>query len=342
MDLGRGEGAVVGPSARRRRLVTQPLPPLTVLLASPRGFCAGVERAIQAVEDTLRRTDKPVYVRHEIVHNGQVIDSLKAQGAQFVEELSEVPDGAVAIFSAHGVSRTVEHEAARRDIAVIDATCPLVRRVHVEARRHAQAGREVVVIGHHDHVEVRGTVGQIDGRVHVIGDVGEARALVIADPENIAYVTQTTLSVDDTRDIIAVLKTRFPAIKGPDTKTICYATQNRQQAVRAMTDRAERVIVCGARNSSNTNRLREVAAQAGRPALLMEHARDLDRGFIEGARVIGLTSGASAPEAMIEQALAQLALWRTVTVEEVRVTEESTRFAPVDLSALIPQRATGS
>ncbi len=316
------------------------LPRLTVLLASPRGFCAGVERAIQAVEDALVETRRPVYVRHEIVHNGQVVDALKQKGAVFVEELDEIPDGAVAIFSAHGVPRSVEREAARRDLAVVDATCPLVRRVHLEARRHAQAGRSVVIIGHRGHVEVEGTVGQVEGTVHVVGTVAEASSLVVLDPERLAYVTQTTLSVDDTRDIIETLKRRFPAIQGPDTKTICYATQNRQSAVRVLARRAERIIVCGARNSSNTARLREVAEAEGRPALLMASPADLTADFLADAQVVGLTAGASAPEEMVQAALARLAQWREVVVEEVKVMEESTRFAPVDLSALSPRRAT--
>jgi 4-hydroxy-3-methylbut-2-enyl diphosphate reductase len=320
----------------------QDRPPLTVLLAAPRGFCAGVERAIRAVEDALRQTAGPVYVRHEIVHNGRVVNELKQQGAVFVEDVSEIPDGAVAIFSAHGVPQAVEREAAGRRLAVLDATCPLVRRVHLEGQRHAKAGREVIVIGHRGHVEVEGTVGQIDGTVHVIESVAEAMSLPVGDPERIAYITQTTLSVDDTREIIAALKQRFPAIQGPDTKTICYATQNRQMAVRVIAQRAERVIVCGARNSSNTNRLCEVAASEGRPALLMQGADDLTLSFIDGAAVIGLTAGASAPEELVQEALAQLAQWRRLTVEEVRVTHEGTQFAPVDLSRLISQLANAS
>jgi 4-hydroxy-3-methylbut-2-en-1-yl diphosphate reductase len=311
-------------------------PPLTVLLPSPRGFCAGVERAIRAVEDALAQTGKPVYVRHEIVHNGRVVDKLKRQGAVFVDELSEIPDGAVAIFSAHGVPPSVEREAARRELAVLNATCPLVRRVHLEGQRHARAGREVIVIGHGSHAEVEGTTGQIDGKVHVVETVAEALAVPVEDPERVAYVTQTTLSVDDTREIIAALKERFPAIQGPDVKTICYATQNRQMAVRVIAKRAERVIVCGARNSSNSNRLREVAESEGRPALLMQDLSDLTLSFVDGAAVIGLTAGASAPEELVQEALIQLARWRRVVVEEVSVTEEGTRFAPVDLAQLIP------
>jgi len=320
----------------------QDRPPLTILLASPRGFCAGVERAIQAVEDALRHTDKPVYVRHEIVHNGRVVDDLKRQGAVFVDEVSEIPDGAVAIFSAHGVSRAVEREAAERGLSVLDATCPLVRRVHLEGQRHARAGREVIVIGHRGHVEIEGTTGQIDGVVHVIENVAEALTVPVGDPERIAYITQTTLSVDDTREIIAALKRRFPAIQGPDTKTICYATQNRQMAVRVIAQRADRIIVCGARNSSNTNRLREVAATGGRPALLLQDPKDLTLSFIDGAAVIGLTAGASAPEELVQEALARLAQWRHLTVEEVRVTHEGAQFAPVDLSRLISQLANAS
>ena len=320
----------------------QDRPPLTILLASPRGFCAGVERAIQAVEDALRHTDKPVYVRHEIVHNGRVVDDLKRQGAVFVDEVSDIPDGAVAIFSAHGVSRAVEREAAERRLGVLDATCPLVRRVHLEGQRHARAGREVIVIGHRGHVEIEGTTGQIDGVVHVIQSVAEALTVPVGDPERIAYITQTTLSVDDTREIIAALKRRFPAIQGPDTKTICYATQNRQMAVRVIAQRADRIIVCGARNSSNTNRLREVAATEGRPALLLQDPKDLTLSFIDGAAVIGLTAGASAPEELVQEALARLAQWRHLTVEEVRVTHEGAQFAPVDLSRLISQLANAS
>ncbi|MBF9196090.1 4-hydroxy-3-methylbut-2-enyl diphosphate reductase [Microvirga terrestris] len=317
-------------------------PPLTVLLAAPRGFCAGVERAIQAVEDALERTGKPVYVRHEIVHNNRVVDDLKRKGAIFVEDIAEIPDGAVAIFSAHGVPRAVEREATGRGLSVLDATCPLVRRVHLEGQRHARAGREVIVIGHRGHVEIEGTTGQIDGTVHVIESVEEALKLPVLNPERIAYITQTTLSVDDTREIIAALKSRFPAIQGPDVKTICYATQNRQMAVRVIARRAERIIVCGARNSSNTNRLCEVAANEGRQALLMQDPKDLTLAFIDGAAVIGLTAGASAPEDLVKEALARLAQWRRLTVEEVSVTREDAQFAPVDLSRLVNQLANAS
>jgi len=317
-------------------------PPLIVLLAAPRGFCAGVERAIRAVEDALERTGKPVYVRHEIVHNNRVVDDLKRKGAIFVDDIAQIPDGAVAIFSAHGVSRAVEREAAGRGLSVLDATCPLVRRVHLEGQRHARAGREVIVIGHRGHVEIEGTTGQIDGTVHVVESVEEALSVPVLNPERIAYITQTTLSVDDTREIIAALKSRFPAIQGPDVKTICYATQNRQMAVRVIARRAERIIVCGARNSSNTNRLCEVAVNEGRQALLMQDPKDLTLAFIDGAAVIGLTAGASAPEDLVQEALARLAQWRRLTVEEVSVTREDAQFAPVDLSRLVNQLANAS
>ena len=317
-------------------------PPLTVLLAAPRGFCAGVERAIRAVEDALEHTGKPVYVRHEIVHNHRVVEDLRRKGAIFVDEIAQIPDGAVAIFSAHGVSRAVEREAHDRGLSVLDATCPLVRRVHLEGQRHAKAGREVIVIGHRGHVEIEGTTDQIDGVVHVIESVEEALNLPVMNPERIAYITQTTLSVDDTREIIAALKSRYPSIQGPDVKTICYATQNRQMAVRVIAKRAERIIVCGARNSSNTNRLCEVATHEGRPSLLMQDPRDLTLSFIDGAAVIGLTAGASAPEDLVQEALTRLAQWRRLTVEEVRVTREDAQFAPVDLSRLVSQLAKAS
>lgn len=305
---------------------------LTVLLASPRGFCAGVERAVNVVEELRRSTERTVHVRHEIIHNRRVVDELAAQGVIFVDEVEEIPEGGVAVFSAHGVSRAVEEEARSRGLDIVDATCPLVRRVHHEGRRHAAAGREIVVIGHAEHVEVEGIVGQIDGVVHVVAGINDVARLSVADPARLAYVTQTTLSVDDTRAIIAKLTERFPEIVGPDIKTICYATQNRQAAVRMIAERAERFIVCGARNSSNSNRLRELASFLGRPALLVEEASEIAESFIDECDVIGLTAGASAPEAMVQEVLVRLALWRELSIEEVTVTTETTQFAPVDLS----------
>ncbi|MGJ3262068.1 MAG: 4-hydroxy-3-methylbut-2-enyl diphosphate reductase [Salinarimonas sp.] len=308
--------------------------PLIVLLAAPRGFCAGVERAIGAVEAARAATDRAVYVRHEIVHNGRVVSELAAKGVVFVDEVDEIPDGAVTIFSAHGVSRAVERQAADRGLDVVDATCPLVRRVHHEGRRHAAEGRALVVIGHLGHAEIEGILGRIDGTVHVVGTVAEAAALDPENAERLAYVTQTTLSVDDTREVIDVLKARFPSIVGPDVKTICYATQNRQAAVRALSERAQRIVVCGAPNSSNATRLKELATFLGRPARMIAEAAELEESFVADVSVIGLTAGASAPEVLVRETLARLRGWREILVEEITTTVETTRFAPVDLGVL--------
>jgi 4-hydroxy-3-methylbut-2-enyl diphosphate reductase len=311
-------------------------PPLLLLLARARGFCAGVERAIGAVEATLERAQRPVHVRHQIVHNGRVVDQLAARGARFVEELDGVPEGGVVVFSAHGVGRVVERVAAERGLQVVDATCPLVRRVHHEVRRQAREGREIVVVGHRGHVEIEGILGRIDGPAHAVASVAEVARLEPGDAERLAYVVQTTLSVDDAREVIAALKARFPRIQGPDTRTICYATQNRQAAVRLLALRAERVIVCGARNSSNTTRLKEVAEAAGRPALLIERAQELTRACVLDVACLGLTAGASTPESIVQETIARIGRWRALRLEEVGPAELSPRFSPVNLDALDP------
>jgi len=266
---------------------------LTVFLANPRGFCAGVERAITIVERALIKFGSPVYVRHEIVHNKRVVEELRKKGAVFVEELDAVPTGSVIIFSAHGVSRLVEDDAQNRTLKVIDATCPLVSKVHIEGRRYADQGYDIILIGHMGHAEVEGTIGQIPKPVYVIANEEEARSLSISNPDKVAFITQTTLSVQDTQAIIAVLRERFPAIVGPDTKDICYATQNRQSAVRDMVGEIDLLLVVGAHNSSNSNRLREIGTEEGVDSHLIETAEALDPVWLDGVKRIGLTAGAS-------------------------------------------------
>ncbi len=309
-------------------------PVLRVLLAKPRGFCAGVERAIEIVERALALYGPPVYVRHEIVHNKHVVESLRAQGAVFVEELDEIPEGAVTIFSAHGVSTKVEQEAVRRNLPVIDATCPLVTKVHKEGRNHARKGREVILIGHAGHPEVEGTQGRIPGGVHLVSNTEDVAKVDVRDPEKIAYVTQTTLSVDDTRDIIEALRQRFPAITGPGSKDICYATQNRQQAARDLAAQVDMLLVVGARNSSNSNRLREIGAELGVPSYLIDDARSLDPQWLQGVRTVGVTAGASAPEELVQDLIARLGDFGRVVVEELAGVEEHMQFKlPRELTA---------
>jgi 4-hydroxy-3-methylbut-2-enyl diphosphate reductase len=279
---------------------------MKILLAQPRGFCAGVERAIDIVERALIKYGRPVYVRHEIVHNKRVVEDLRAKGAVFVDELDAVPSGAITIFSAHGVAKMVEKDAEERGLEVIDATCPLVAKVHMEGERYSRNGHEIILIGHHGHPEVIGTLGQIDGPTHLVGNVAEVAELTVADPGKLAYVTQTTLSVDDTRDIIAALKQRFPAIKGPDVRDICYATQNRQEAVRHLVERCDVLLVVGAQNSSNSNRLREIGAEMNIPSYLIDDATCLDPAWLEGKAVIGITAGASAPEELVRELISRL------------------------------------
>jgi 4-hydroxy-3-methylbut-2-en-1-yl diphosphate reductase len=295
---------------------------MKVILAQPRGFCAGVERAIEIVERALEKYGPPIYVRHEIVHNRHVVESLRAKGAQFVDEIDEVPPGAVTIFSAHGVASAIEKGADDRGLRVIDATCPLVSKVHIEGQRYANQGREIVLIGHAGHPEIEGTMGRITGRVHLISKPEEVARLEVADPAKLAFITQTTLSVDDTRAVIEALKARFPSIVGPDTKDICYATQNRQRATRELAAIVDVVLVIGAPNSSNSNRLREITAESGVPAYLIEDASALDPGWLKGAEAVGITAGASAPDALVEELVNRLReMTATETVRLPGVTE---------------------
>ncbi|GIU98483.1 MAG: 4-hydroxy-3-methylbut-2-enyl diphosphate reductase [Actinomycetota bacterium] len=303
--------------------------PSKVLLAAPRGYCAGVERAVEAVERALARFGPPVYVRKQIVHNLHVVRALEAKGAVFVEEETEVPEGAVIVLSAHGVAPEVYENARARGLTVLDATCPLVTKVHLEARRFASEGRTILLIGHAGHEEVVGTTGQAPGRTILVQDVDEARRLEVEHPERLAYLTQTTLSVDETNEIVAVLRERFPQIVGPPREDICYATQNRQDAVKEVARRSDVVLVIGSVNSSNSNRLAEVARETGTPAYLVDDETEVDPGWLEGAEVVGLTSGASAPEWLVERMLAYLAGLGATEVEEVTLTTEHLRFADV-------------
>lgn len=302
------------------------LEPLRVVLAKPRGFCAGVERAIEIVERALEKFGAPVYVRHEIVHNKHVVESLKHRGAVFVEEVDEIPEGAITVFSAHGVSKRVEGDAKLRTLEVIDATCPLVTKVHKEGRRYSAAGYDIILIGHVGHPEVEGTVGQIPGRVHVLCTEEEVAAVQVADPQRVAFVTQTTLSVNDTKQVISALKQRFPAIKGPDTRDICYATQNRQAAVLKMTEEVDLLLVVGAHNSSNSNRLAEIGTQMGVKSFLIEDASRLDAAWLTGVATVGLTAGASAPEALVQGVIARLAELRPLQVFTLDGVEENVHF----------------
>jgi 4-hydroxy-3-methylbut-2-enyl diphosphate reductase len=309
-----------------------------VLLAQPRGFCAGVIRAIDIVDQALDRTGAPVYVRHEIVHNRHVVDTLKAKGAVFVEELNEVPAGAVTIFSAHGVSRAVQLDAEAKGLPVIDATCPLVSKVHAQGRRYVATGRTLVLIGHAGHPEVEGTLGQIDGEVHLVGSPEEVATLALPLDRPIAYITQTTLSVDDTRAIIAALKGRFSDVTGPDTSDICYATQNRQSAVRALCEQADMLIVVGSPNSSNSNRLREIGEEMGKPAYLVADGSELDPAWLDSVDTIGLTAGASAPEELVQSVIAAIERITPSTVSTLDGLEENVQFRlPPALARLQPR-----
>jgi len=307
---------------------------MRVILAQPRGFCAGVVRAIDTVEHALRRHGTPVYVRHEIVHNKHVVDDLKAQGAVFVEELAEVPADAVAIFSAHGVSHAVEVEARERGLRAIDATCPLVTKVHEQGRRYAAKGYALILIGHAGHPEVTGTLGQIPAPVRLVQTEADVDALPLDADTPLAYITQTTLSVDDTRGIIDALQRRFPQIVGPDTRDICYATQNRQTAVRELSQQVDVVLVVGAQNSSNSQRLREIAAQAGVRSYLIAQGSELKPDWVRDAAAVGVTAGASAPETMVQDVVAALRRLADVELMTLPGREEHVVFRlPVELAA---------
>lgn len=297
------------------------------MLASPRGFCAGVERAITIVEQALERFGPPVYVRHEIVHNAHVVNRLKALGAVFVEELDEIPDGATTVFSAHGVAKSVIEAASERQLPVLDATCPLVTKVHLHGARFVREGRQVVLIGHAGHPEVIGTLGQIPAEVALVATVEDVASLPFAPDTPLAYVTQTTLSVDDTRAVIAALNARFSDVAGPDVADICYATQNRQNAVRDLAERVDALIVVGAANSSNSNRLRDVALTLGKPAWLVSDADALDPAWLEDIATLGLTAGASAPEDLVEGVIARLGTWRRVSVSQLDGARENVSFS---------------
>lgn len=304
---------------------------MQILLANPRGFCAGVDRAIAIVNEALRRFNPPIYVRHEVVHNKFVVEDLASRGAIFVEELDEVPDGAIVIFSAHGVSKAVEDEATRRDLTVFDATCPLVTKVHIEVGRFAKEGKDAILIGHAGHPEVEGTMGRFDtsfgGRIHLVEDVGDVTKLDFEADKELAFVTQTTLSMDDTAQVIDALKGKFPQINAPRKDDICYATQNRQDAVKSLAKECEIVLVVGSPNSSNSNRLRELAERLGAKAFLIDNASQMDRAWFDGVAKVGVTAGASAPEILITEVLDTLQAWGGKTPTELSGIEENITFS---------------
>lgn len=299
---------------------------MRVILAQPRGFCAGVDRAISIAEGALKLYKPPVYVRHEIVHNRRVVENLKAKGVKFVEEIEQIPDGAIAVFSAHGVSKKVEKDASIRGLQSIDATCPLVSKVHKEGQRYASKGYDVILIGHEHHPEVEGTLGQIPGSVFLISSVDDVQALKVRDPEKVAYITQTTLSVDDTKDVIDALRRRFPKIVGPDTKDICYATQNRQAAVRRLASQVDIILVVGAQNSSNSNRLCEVGNDSGTPSYLIEDPSKISSSWLKGIKAIGITAGASTPEELVQELIDNLREYADLEISTMEGVVENVRF----------------
>jgi 4-hydroxy-3-methylbut-2-en-1-yl diphosphate reductase len=304
---------------------------MQILLANPRGFCAGVDRAIDIVERAVALFGAPIYVRHEVVHNKYVVDRLRTIGAVFVDELTEVPDGGTVIFSAHGVPRSVQIEADRRELKVFDATCPLVTKVHMEITRYAREAREVFLIGHLGHPEVEGTIGQFDtsfgGSIYLVQTVNDVASLTVRDASHLAFVTQTTLSVDDTAEIVAALRTRYPALKAPVKEDICYATQNRQDAVKDLIGRCEVLVVVGSKSSSNSNRLREMAGKNSKPGYLVDGPEDLKREWFDGIKTVGVTAGASAPEILVQGVIAQLRQWGGEVAEELQGRTEHVIFA---------------
>ncbi len=304
----------------------------TIFLAQPRGFCAGVVRAIEIVERALEKYERPVYVRHEIVHNKYVVEDLRRKGAIFVEEVDEIPEGAITVFSAHGVSKKVISDSDERKLHTFDATCPLVSKVHKQGQRYADKDFEIIMIGHEGHAEVEGTLGQIDGRVHLIETVEDVASLKVSNPDKLAYVTQTTLSVDDTRDVIVALTEKFPSIEGPNVKDICYATQNRQKAVRDMASQVELILVVGAKNSSNSNRLREIGTEIGINSYLIDDASGLDPAWLENVDRIGVTAGASAPEILTDQLISRLGQYGFNNIKLLDGIEENVNFnIPLEL-----------
>ena len=299
---------------------------LKIILAQPRGFCAGVERAIEIVERALKIYGPPVYVRHEIVHNKRVVNNLSSKGAVFVKELDQIPEGAVTVFSAHGVSQKVEDTANIRNLPVLDATCPLVAKVHKEGQRYSKDGFEVILIGHEGHPEVEGTMGRISGPVYLVSNTDDVKKLEVQNPDKLSYVSQTTLSVDDTRDVINALQERFPNIIGPDVKDICYATQNRQSAVRDLVKNVDLVLVVGARNSSNSNRLKDIGSESGVNTYLIETADDMSMEWFENVKSVGITSGASTPDELVKEVIDQISTFSNIEIERQSGIEENVVF----------------
>jgi 4-hydroxy-3-methylbut-2-enyl diphosphate reductase len=299
---------------------------LKIILAQPRGFCAGVERAIEIVERALKIYGPPVYVRHEIVHNKRVVNNLSSKGAVFVKELDQIPQGAVTVFSAHGVSQKVEDTAGVRKLPVLDATCPLVAKVHKEGQRYSKDGFEVILIGHEGHPEVEGTMGRIPGPVYLVSNTNDVKRLKVKNPDKLSYVSQTTLSVDDTRDVINALQERFPKIVGPDVKDICYATQNRQSAVRDLVKNVDLVLVVGARNSSNSNRLKDIGSESGVDTHLIETADDMSLSWFENVDSVGITSGASTPDELVKEVIDRISTFTSIEIEKQSGKEENVVF----------------